>query len=138
MAVHTTLVLALKGRCRPGRSGFGSSALCERENVPRTGRSRPQGTSCGVFGLDVGGRWSEEAKIFIRLLGHVLAPNPGCFRDVWSRLGDCVGMQESLALWRDRLLLLCWAGGVVRGLMVKCPFTRGGAGLRGGPQSMRA
>ena len=76
MAVDTTLVSALKGngeprRCAADRDGV---ALAAASRVKE--RTYPELVDPGrrarlvVFALEVGGRWSEEAKIFIRLLAR--------------------------------------------------------------------
>ena len=68
--------------------------------------------------------------------GDVLAQNPGCFRDVWSRLGDCGGTELSQ---RYGEIVCCFSVGLEgRSDGQTLLSQKVEAGLRGGLQSMRA
>ena len=76
LAVDTTLVSALKGNGEPRRGAADRDgvALAAARRVKE--RTYPELLDPGrrarlvVFAVEVGGRWSEEAKIFIRLLAR--------------------------------------------------------------------
>ena len=75
-----------EGFCRPGRVALAAARRIKERTYPELvdpGRR----ARLVVFILEVGGRWSEEAKIFIRLLArHVSDPNPGCSKTSGGRL----------------------------------------------------
>ena len=79
LAVDTTLVSALKGNGEPmrGAADRDGVALSEARRVKE--RTYPELVGPGaraqlvVLALEVGGRWSEEAKIFIRLIARARA-----------------------------------------------------------------
>ena len=58
---------------RSRRSGPCRSPPNQEEDAPRVGWSWLPGTARGLGILEVGGRWSEEAKIFVRLLARARA-----------------------------------------------------------------
>ena len=72
LAVDTTLALKGTGEPRKGAADRDGVALAAARRVKE--RTYPELVDPGrrarlvVFALEVGGRWSEEAKIFIRLL----------------------------------------------------------------------
>ena len=76
LAVDTTLVSALKGNGEPRRRAADWDGVALAGHVAsKRGRTQncliqAAGHSLVVFALEVGGRWSEEARIFIRLLAR--------------------------------------------------------------------
>ena len=100
LAVDTTLVSALKGDGEPSRGA------ADRDGVALAEARRTKERTCSelvgpgsrarlvVLALEVGGRWSEEAKIFVRLLARARARNRDSSVEV-AVVRDHCGMETS-------------------------------------------
>ena len=83
LAVDTTLVSAAKGNGEPRRSAADRDGVALAAAPRVKERTYPELVDLGrrarlvVFALEVGGRWSEEAKIFIRLPARAQSKTSG-------------------------------------------------------------
>ena len=100
MAVDTTLVSALKGDGEPSRGAADRDGVALAEARRTKERTCPEVVGPGsrarlvVLALEVGGRWSEEAKIFVRLLARARARNRDSSVEV-AVVRDHCGMETS-------------------------------------------
>ena len=118
LAVDTTMVCALRrdGTARPGAADAdGAAAAAARRRKERTypelAGPHPRARLV-VLAVEVGGRWSREAWVFVRLLARarargVPAPTRSAAQRAWQRRWVCalaVAAQRSFA---ESLLELC-------------------------------
>ena len=93
----------------------------DRDGVAlRRARRRKEQTFPVVLGLEVGGRWSKEARVFVQLLARARARSEPPVRGGWNKLGVCDGSPSFLVRLHEFVRLLCWSCEVVRVPTARC------------------
>ena len=115
LAVDTILVSAVRGDGEPVPGAADRDGVALRRARRRKEATYPELTQAGararlvVLGMEVGGRWSKEARTFVQMLAKArVRSDPPCYSAEWSKRGGCGGSPFYRARQPGRLLLLCW------------------------------